>query len=109
PFSERTTWQYDAVNRVTTQILGNGTQARSTFDAAGNLTDLRNVQSDRTMISSFATTCDAVGNRTQVVEANGDVVSWSYDPTYQLTNERRSGTNAYNATYTYDATGNRTL
>jgi RHS repeat-associated protein len=44
-----------------------------------------------------------------VVEANGDVVSWSYDPTYQLTHERRSGANSYNVTHTYDAVGNRTL
>jgi RHS repeat-associated protein len=109
PFNERTTYQYDAVSRATTQILGNGAQARSTFDAAGNLTELRNVQSDGTVLSSFAYTCDAVGNRTQVVEANGDVVSWSYDNTYQLTNERRSGANAYNVTYTYDAVGNRTV
>jgi YD repeat-containing protein len=37
------------------------------------------------------------------------VVSWSYDPTYQLTNEKRSGPNNYNITYAYDAVGNRTL
>ena len=37
------------------------------------------------------------------------MVTWSYDPTYQLTNERRSGANSYNITYVYDAVGNRTL
>jgi len=42
-----------------------------------------------------------------VVEADGSMVSWSYDPTYQLTNEQRSGSNAYNITYSYDAVGNR--
>jgi RHS repeat-associated protein len=73
------------------------------------LTELRNVQADGTVLSSFAYTCDNVGNRTQVVEANEDVVSWSYDPTYQLTREWRSGANSYNVTYTYDAVGNRTL
>ena len=46
---------------------------------------------------------------TQVVEANGDVVTFGYDPTYQLTNETRSGANAYNISYSYDAVGNRAL
>jgi len=36
-------------------------------------------------------------------------VTWSYDPTYQLTNEQRSGANTYNITYAYDGVGNRTL
>ncbi len=36
-------------------------------------------------------------------------MSSSYDPTYQLTNERRSGANVYNITYSYDPVGNRSL
>jgi RHS repeat-associated protein len=34
-------------------------------------------------------------------------VSWSYDKTYELTREWRSGANSYAITYTYDAVGNR--
>jgi len=49
----------------------------------------------------------AVGNRLAVAEANGDLATWSYDETYQLTRERRSGANAYDTTYTYDGVGNR--
>ena len=60
-------------------------------------------------MSSFNYTYNPVGNRTQVVEADGDVLTLSYDPTYQLTNERRSGANSYNISYVYDAVGNRTL
>ena len=59
-----------------------------------------NLASGGTTLSSFNYTHDPVGNRTQIVEADGDVVTWSYDPTYQLTNEQRSGTNSYNITYT---------
>ena len=44
-----------------------------------------------------------------MVEVDGSVVTWSYDPTYQLTNEQRSGANSYNITYVYDPVGNRTL
>ena len=42
------------------------------------------------------------------MESNGDRVTRSYDKTYQLTNEQRSGSNSYNITYTYDPVGNRT-
>ena len=34
-------------------------------------------------------------------------MTWSYDNTYQLKNEQRSGSNSYNITYTYDPVGNR--
>ena len=36
-------------------------------------------------------------------------MTWSYDKTYQLTNEQRSGSNSYNVTYTYGPLGNRTV
>ena len=48
-----------------------------------------------------------MGNRLAVAEANGDLATWSYDETYQLTRERRSGATAYDTTYTYDGVGNR--
>jgi RHS repeat-associated protein len=48
-----------------------------------------------------------VGNRLRVVESTGNRVTWTYDNTYQLKNEQRSGSNSYNITYTYDPVGNR--
>src|SRR5262249_49984872 len=60
-----------------------------------------------TTLSSFAYALDAVGNRTRVIESDGTRVTWSYDNTYQLTRERRSGANTYDVTYTYDPAGNR--
>jgi hypothetical protein len=39
-------------------------------------------------------------------EATGGRVTWSYDRTQRLVNEFRSGASSYNTTYTYDATGN---
>ncbi len=42
-----------------------------------------------------------------MVEVTGNRVTWTYDSTYQLTNEQRSGSNAYNITYTYDRVCNR--
>ncbi len=55
----------------------------------------------------FLLTYDAVGNRNGVTEANGDIVTWSYDEAYQLTREQRNGANAYDITFTYDGLGNR--
>ena len=42
-----------------------------------------------------------------MAEADGDRVTWSYDHTYQLTAEHRSGVNAYAHTFSYDPVGNR--
>ena len=85
----------------------NGAIAEYDYDGAGRLTALRNLKANRSALSIFTYTYDAVGNRTQVEEANGDVVSYSYDEIRQLTRERRSGANAYDTTYTYDGVGNR--
>lgn len=71
------------------------------------MTALRNLKSDLSVISVFTYSYDTIGNRTGVQEANGDLVTWSYDNTYQLTREQRSGANAYDTTYTYDPVGNR--
>ena len=89
--------------------MANGTLASNTYDDANQILLLANLTTSGTTLSSFNYTYNPVGNRTQVVEADGDVLTLSYDPTYQLTNEVRSGANAYNISYVYDAVGNRTL
>ena len=104
-----TSWSYDAASRVTAQLLANGVRVSNIYDNADRPLLLANLGSGATTLSSFAYTYNPVGDRTQVVEVDGSVVTWSYDPTYQLTNEQRSGTNAYNITYVYDGVGNRTL
>jgi len=59
------------------------------------------------VLAALTYSYDNVGNRSSCVEQNGDRVTWSYDTTYQLTREQRSGANAYDITYSYDATQNR--
>ena len=68
---------------------------------------MANLNSSNTTLSSFSYALDNVGNRKHLVEVTGNRVTWSYDKTYQLTNEQRSGSNSYNITYTYDRVGNR--
>ena len=109
PENQVSSFSYDAASRVTANLLANGTQASYTYDNADRVLLLANLTTGGTTLSSFNYTYDPIGNRTQVVESNGDVVTWSYDPTYQLTNEQRSGVNSYNISYTYDPVGNRTL
>jgi len=86
---------------------GNASIAESDYDTGGRLTAVRNLKSDRSVISIFTYSYDNGGNRTAVAEASGDLVTWSCDNTYQLTREQRSGANAYDVTFTYDGVGNR--
>ena len=108
PKAQVTSWQYDAASRVKAMLMANGTLASNTYDSADQVLVLANLTSGGTTLSSFNYAYNGVGNRTQVAEANGDVVTFGYDPTYQLTNERRSGANSYNISYVYDPVGNRT-
>jgi RHS repeat-associated protein len=108
PQNERTTWTYDAANRETLKCLANGSKASMSFDAAGQLRLLENTKSTGAVISSFSYTYDNVGNRTRVDENGAGQVNWTYDDTYQLTNEVRTGNNTYNVTHQYDPVGNRT-
>ena len=95
--------------RRTVKKLANGTRASFTYDAANRLTKLANLKSDGTTISSFEYKYDRAGNRTSVLEADGSRVTWSYDATYQLLAEHRTGSTPYRNTFTYDSRGNRTL
>jgi RHS repeat-associated protein len=109
PEGQVTSWVYDKASRVLAMQMANGTLASNTYDNASQLLLLANLTTTGTTLSSFNYTYNPVGNRTQVVEANGDVLTLAYDPTYQLTNEQRSGANSYNISYTYDPVGNRTV
>jgi len=101
PSLSSTTYAYDNAQRLT------NIRHPSACGSGGQLQLRAGWKSDLSQISSFAYGYDAVGNRTGVVEGNGDRVTWSYDALYQLTRERRSGDNAYDITYSYDPVGNR--
>ena len=60
---------------MTATLLANGTQASYTYDNADQTLAAGQHDSGGTTLSSFNYTYNAVGNRTQVVEANGDVVT----------------------------------
>ena len=101
PQAQRATWSYDAASRVTGIHYANTTRTSYLYDNASRLLRVANLSSTSTTLSSFSYALDAVGNRLRVVESSGNRVTWSYDKTYQLKNEQRSGSNSYNITYTY--------
>jgi RHS repeat-associated protein len=59
------------------------------------------------LLGRLTYTYDKVGNRTSLFENSGARTTWTYDATYRLTNEHRTGTTAHNTTHTYDPVGNR--
>src|SRR5207244_536967 len=95
PDGDRTTWSYDNADRVLAERLANGVRASYTWNDADQLTRLVNITGAGTTISSFAYRVDSVGSRQGVTESDGTRVTWSYDKSYQLTHEQRSGTNSY--------------
>ena len=107
--SLRTTFAYDPAGRRTVKKLANTSRTSFTFDNANRVTRLVNIKASGVTISSFGYQYDKTTRRTGVTEATGDRVTWTFDPTYQLVNERRSGVHSYNVTYTYDPIGNRTV
>ncbi len=109
PQSKTTTMVYDPLNRATLTTYGNGALTAKSYDAAGRLTSILNLDNTATTISYLTYQYDKVGNRTLQVEADGTITTWSYDEINQLTREQRSGDEGFDNQYQYDAAGNRTL
>jgi RHS repeat-associated protein len=59
------------------------------------------------VLASFSYSYNADGLRTQVVEADGSTVTYTYDGAHRLVGEIRTGTAPYSISYTLDAEGNR--
>lgn len=107
PQGDRTTWQHDANARVTAQRLANGIRVSYAYDDGDRLLRLTNLTSAGATITSYRDTWDAASNRIARMEQDGTLVTWSYDATYQITGEQRSGANSYDTMFAYDSAGNR--
>ena len=102
-----TSYSYDAAGRRTLKKLANGTRASFAYDAADRMIVVNNLKSTSAIVSSFTYLYDRTTNRTGLVEFAGDRITWTYDATYQLLGENRTGTPAYRHTFLYDDAGNR--
>ncbi len=105
-----TTYGYDANGNLTSQTNPNGTTVTQTFNAADELTSLANKKSDASTLSQFSYTYNSDGLRSQVSETLGAqtaTVTYTYDALHRLKDEVRTGADAYENHFTYDAAGNR--
>ncbi len=120
PQGEITTIGYDALGRMVDQRLGNGNLTTQVYDAAGRTTGVANAMSSGGILSRFSYTYDRAGNRAAMTRLdhndNLQRVTWTYDKTYQLTQEEATLRvspvmffRMFNATFTYDPVGNRLL
>ena len=112
PQGEDTVFTYDDVGRQTMMAHDNLCHVVYAYDDAGRVVAVRNQRKEPgpgapIPFQIFTYSYDDAGNRTAVAEMSGERVTWSYDESYQLTREQRSGANAYDITYSYDAVGNR--
>ncbi len=104
-----TTYGYDNVGNRTLITLPNTVSTSYVYDSLNRLTSVTEMLGSQ-VLASYTYTLGAAGNRTKVVEGNGNTTSWSYDNAYRLTNETtkdQGGNVLYQASYTYDAVGNR--
>jgi RHS repeat-associated protein len=117
-----TTWEFDALNRVTRKLYADGKDAAYTYDGAGNLLSRRdgkqqttaylyNAYQQPTLVDyptnpdvSFA--YDRLGRRTTLTR-DGTVTGWSYDPAGRLQSEQQ-GEVGKTVAYAYDLEGHRT-
>ena len=99
PQGDHTTFSYDAADRRMGMSLANATHTSNTYDNADRLVNVSSrLNSSGQVLLSSSYTYDNTINRTGMVEVRlvksvmqTSIVTWSYDPTYQLIGEQRSG------------------
>ncbi|MCX5955720.1 MAG: putative Ig domain-containing protein [Cyanobacteria bacterium] len=100
---------YDSVGNLVSTLFANDVKETRRYDDLNRLTFLENRSSSDVVLSSYAYSLDAMGNRTRVVEADGRTVNYSYDDLYRLVQESITDPVNGNRTIAYlmDAVGNR--
>lgn len=114
PFSETTSWAYQADNWLQTQTLHNGATADYTHNPMGQRTQLLN-QVGSTTISDFSSIgYDGIGNRLSVTASIPGATSldgttgYTYDSRNQLTEQTSTRNAGFTDSFGYDSAGNPT-
>lgn len=97
-------YSYDSGGRLTTRTLGNGVTTSYAYDAANQVTNIT-VSKGATNLWSESYAYNAAGERVSTTRSNASA-SYQYDDTYQLI---RANYGSNSASWSYDASGNRTL
>jgi len=98
-------YTYDVAGQLSQVAYPNGITGAYAYDALGRLTAITYTHAISGTLAFFQYTLDAVGNRTQTVDADG-TTSYTYDNLDRLTGVIYP--DGEQVTYTYDAAGNRT-
>ncbi|MEJ2742644.1 MAG: RHS repeat-associated core domain-containing protein [Gammaproteobacteria bacterium] len=104
-----TGYGYDAVGNCTHVMNSNGSSQVYRYDELNRLTRLETYDGSGVLVAQYDYTLDATGRRTGMAEQDGWDTHYTYDPLYRLTTEIITDPNKpmYQASYTYDAVGNR--
>jgi YD repeat-containing protein len=104
-----TGYGYDAVGNRTHVMHPNGSSQAYRYDDLNRLTRLETYDGSGVLVAQYDYTLDATGRRTGLTEQDGRDTRYTYDPLYRLTTEIITDSNKpiYQASYTYDAVGNR--
>ena len=101
------TYSYDPLGRAVNRLLGSAITSSSVYDPASRLSVLAHLNNAGGAYAVYTSTYDSAGNRLTQAELDGSVSTFTYDNSYQLIHEARSGGYPYNLTYSYDPLGNR--
>ncbi len=107
PVNERTTIQWDALDREQHRVLGNGGTISHTWDANSRETLIENRNAAGIGQAVFTNSYSPTNNRLTVLEIDGTRATFSYDASSQIVSEARGGTMAYARSYVWDGLGNR--
>jgi RHS repeat-associated protein len=104
-----TAYTYNDLGNLVSTKFANGITETRGYDILNRLISVTNTNALSQVISSYAYTLDAVGNKLQVLENNGRRVDYTYDTRDRLLSEKITDPVAGIRTiaYTYDAVGNR--
>jgi YD repeat-containing protein len=105
---------YDAASNRKELDDPNSTKTTYAYDARNRLTSISTLQIPAgapppppVTVQPFAYTLDALGRQIQLNEADGTVRNYGYDSVDRLTIENVTGALTYAKTFTYDPVGNR--
>ena len=104
-----TTYGYDAVGNRASIDYANGTRTTYAYDPLYRLLELSHFDTADALIDQHTYILGENGNRLQHAELNGRVVDYTYDDLYRLEAETITDPTLgdRNASWTYDAVGNR--
>jgi RHS repeat-associated protein len=102
-----TSYTYDADGNLVQQVNVNGTVEEISYDAAGQVTEIVHKRRNGQVLGYLSYGYNQDGLVSDVVEGDGSVVTYNYDPLFRLISEQRVGSYAYSVSYEYDGAGNR--